>query len=118
VTPTSPAAVAPAPADETAPAPTVARIVTPTAVHAQHATRRHRYRRPHEPAPSPGFAALLRRMAAPALAVQPRRAFVVEASRTVSRDALLLAAAALGAVVLASGSLLTLSTRGAVRREA
>jgi hypothetical protein len=82
------------------------------------ATKTHRprhHRKASAPVEKPGFGAMLHRLAAPALAARPRAA-VVEASRTVSRTELLLAAAALAAVVLASGSLLTLSAREQAQR--
>jgi hypothetical protein len=83
------------------------------------APRRIPHRRPRPPqlVVKRGFLALLHRLAPPVLerhtptiAIEPRSAL--------SRDELLLVAAALGAVALASGSLLTLNGRGQVRREA
>jgi hypothetical protein len=84
-------------------------------VHARHVLHA---RKPQPAVAKPGLAALLHRLASPALAARPRAALVIQVSRTVDRTELLLAAAALGAVVLASGSLLRLSMRPPVGRKA
>lgn len=108
--PPMPSVATPTPA-----APRVTGSVKPRVVHARHVIRA---RKPQTPVAKPGLAALLHRLAAPALAARPRAALVIQVSRTVDRTELLLAAAALGAVVLASGSLLRLSTRPPAGRKA
>ena len=119
--PTAPAqpvrSVTPPPPSVATPTPSSSRVggsVKPRVVHARHVVRAHT----PQPVAKPGLAALLHRLAAPALAARPRSALVIQVSRAVDRTELLLAAAALGAVVLASGSLLRLSMRPPVGRKA
>jgi hypothetical protein len=95
------------------PAP-VSRTVRP------HAAPRPAPQRPHRPPQlvvKRGFRALLHRLAPPVLG-RHTPTIAIEPRPALSRDELLLVAAALGAVALASGSLLTLNGRGHVRKEA